>query len=95
MFRSASAPYRSRYEHIHPQQGRRNPIGKFTDCMCLQAGRADLHQYLSKCSYLPKSDRDFMGKVCQISGPSPEELDDTLCKHYESTTIKWRHRLHI
>ena len=36
--------------------------------LCKQAGRGDFHHYLSKCTYLPKTDPTFIAKARQIVG---------------------------
>ena len=51
--------------------------------LCKQAGRVNLHHYLSECTYLPDTDRKFIEKTRQIvgildcdeSGPEEEPQD--------------------
>ena len=64
--RTATSSYRRPAQAAKPITGfRKRP----KSCpLCKQAGRGDLHHYLSECTYHPDTDQKFIAKATQIVG---------------------------
>jgi hypothetical protein len=82
-------PSRQHYHSSVSVQRRQNPR---RECpLCKQAGRTSYQHFLSKCTYLPDGDRNFMTKARHIVALDQLELQDTVSDTlYQSKEEDWR-----
>ena len=77
IMRTGAFPPRSSFQQPSNQKGNRQNNRQPTCPLCLAAGRSTSH-YLSKCSYLPDSDRKFLARARAVTtlDQSDQEFED-------------------